>query len=150
MFQRSILTFSAALVACAAGCVGSPNPYRPGYQERPPEIAPDDEVEVMRHDEVPPAIVRHDAWVEAGRKETRRILGESSVNVWNAHRDELVATLGAKQAEAYLGAHAAASVEASAPAEAEPEASSDTGDEGGSDEWGDDGTQSADEWGDDW
>ncbi|RMG13670.1 MAG: hypothetical protein D6731_11810 [Planctomycetota bacterium] len=81
-----------------AGCVGHPEPYHPGYEERPPEVKLEDAEARARRLAVPLEIVRNSAYYEAGRKEIGRILGEVPRNVFRSYEDSIDATLPASMA----------------------------------------------------
>lgn len=105
MFRIATL---AALVVLLAGCMGSPNPYRPGYQERPLEVATETAEQEARRLAVPMEIVREDTYLKVGRKEIARIQGEVPTNVFTSWEDDLDENLGVDErsgqsvAEAYL------------------------------------------------
>jgi hypothetical protein len=98
----------AALVLLLAGCLGSPNPYRPGYQERPVETPPETAEQEARRLAVPMEIVREDTYLKVGKKEIARIQGDIPRNVFTGWEDDLDETLGVDErtgeavAEAYL------------------------------------------------
>ncbi len=146
MLQRTPRPLAAALLLLplVLGCVGSPNPYRPGYEPRPAEIPPPDAVEQAKRDAIPIEISRTDARLRAARKEAARILGEVPVNPWNSYRADMELTLGAE-----AGSYMTTAVGAAAPASTASEAG-DEGEDmeaGGDDEdWGSDDESDDEDW----
>lgn len=87
MLQRFLLLFSA--LVCLTGCLGSPEPYRPGYEERPvQETLESAEARALRL-AVPVEIDREDTHLTYTRKEVARIMGERAPNSWNSYEWEL-------------------------------------------------------------
>tara|TARA_R110002072_G_scaffold63662_1_gene158147 strand:- start:34 stop:495 length:462 start_codon:yes stop_codon:yes gene_type:complete len=87
MLQRFLLAFSALVVL--TGCLGSPEGYRPGYQERPvQETLESAEARALRL-AVPVEIDREDTHLTYTRKEVARIMGERAPNSWNSYEWEL-------------------------------------------------------------
>ena len=131
------------------GCLGSPNPYRPGYEERPPEVRAETAEQEAHRTAVPVHIIRNDAYLLRGRKEARRITSEIPTNPWNSYSADLVATLGEDGARPYLSTKLPPRP-APEPVEGDDEGSSE---EGGGGAWDDDGESEDDDgdvWGDDW
>lgn len=87
MLQRFLLAFSAVFVL--TGCLGSPEGYRPGYEERPvQETLESAEARALRL-AVPVEIDREDTHLTYTRKEVARIMGERARNSWNSYEWEL-------------------------------------------------------------
>lgn len=87
MLPRILLVLSALLVL--TGCLGSPEPYRPGYEERPvQETLESAEARALRL-AVPVEIDREDSHLTFTRKEVARIMGERAPNSWNSYEWEL-------------------------------------------------------------
>lgn len=85
--QRFLLAFSALVVL--TGCLGSPEGYRPGYQERPTqETLESAEAKALRL-AVPVEIDREDTHLTFTRKEVGRIMGDRARNSWNSYEWEL-------------------------------------------------------------
>ena len=92
MAARSIL-FLALLTPLLTGCLGSPEPYRPGYEPRPEQITLESaEARAMRL-AVPIHIEREDTWMLTSRKEIGRVMGAVPKNPWNRYEWELDDTL---------------------------------------------------------
>lgn len=134
MLQRTPRPLAAALLLLplVLGCVGSPNPYRPGYEPRPAEVPPPDAVEQAKRDTIPIEISRTDARLRAARKEAARILGDVPVNPWSAYRADMELTLGAEAGD-YMTTAVGAADPASTASEDED---TDDFDGGGDDDWG--------------
>jgi hypothetical protein len=92
MLPRFLLVTSALLIL--TGCLGSPEPYRPGYEERPvQETLESAEARALRL-AVPVEIDREDTHLTYTRKEVARIMGERAPNSWNSYEWELDEELG--------------------------------------------------------
>ncbi|MBX3469926.1 MAG: hypothetical protein KF878_23875 [Planctomycetes bacterium] len=97
--------------ALLAGCMGSPEPYRPyhsgGREARPdPAKRAAEEAELRLETELPVEIARNEAELERGRKTIRRILGEIPRNPWTSYARNMVKVLdknkGLEHAGPYL------------------------------------------------
>ena len=77
-----------------SGCMGHPDPYRPGWEERPPLVALESAEDEARRLTVPLEIVRNDSYLKVGKKEIARMLGEVPKNVWWNYEDDFDAALG--------------------------------------------------------
>lgn len=92
MAARSIL-FLALLTPLLTGCLGSPEPYRPGYEPRPEQITLESAEERAMRLAVPIHIEREDTWMLTSRKEIGRVMGAVPKNPWNRYEWELDDTL---------------------------------------------------------
>lgn len=91
---RSLSARASALLltACAAaltGCLGSPEPYHPGYEPRPiQETIESAEARALRL-AVPVEIDREDTHLAHSRQEVGRIMGDVPRNPWSSYEWQL-------------------------------------------------------------
>lgn len=84
---RTLLACASALLLTA--CLGSPEPYHPGFEDRPvPETLEDAEARAKRL-AVPVEIEREDTRLTYSRKEIGRVLGDIPRNPWSTYEWEL-------------------------------------------------------------
>ncbi|MEZ6184399.1 MAG: hypothetical protein R3F62_05225 [Planctomycetota bacterium] len=143
---RTVLCL-VSIVPLLAGCMGSPNPYKPGYEPRPPEVTPETQVETAQRQAIPSDVVRRDWRRRLAEREISGIVEFThSRNAWFAYEADMLEVLGPEESARYLGGRAAGAM----PEPVDEDASS--GDEGGDDygdEYGDDGGDDyGDEYGD--
>lgn len=124
--------------ALLAGCLGSPEPYRPYgkggvREERPdPEHRVEEEERLALKNAVPVEVDRTEASLEQGRKAVGRILASIPRNPWNEHRRDLVTAIGPDEAAKYLPkdpVRPAGAAPAEGPAEGEGEGEGEGGEE---------------------
>ncbi len=137
--------------------MGHPDPYRPGWEERPPLVALESAEAQARRLTVPLEIVRNDSYMKVGRKEIARMLGEVPKNVWWNYEDDYDSVLGTDKrtgetvAENYLKrpGYYLALREITAERKAKEDEPEDE-DAGGNDEGGDDEDWDEDEDDEEW
>lgn len=102
----ALLLFGLATVL--TGCLGSPEGYHPGYDERPESITLESATDRAKRLAVPLHIVRNGAYYEVGRKEIARVLGTVPRNLWTNYETDFDEHLGTDErlqvniAESYL------------------------------------------------
>ena len=137
-----------ALTPALVGCMGSPNPYRPGYQPRPPEVTVESQIDRTIRRSIPADLKRADWRRVLEEREIARLYNRSTQrNAWFAYEADMLETLGPEEAARYLGGRKAS--QEAAPIDPDDvdedidDYDDDDGDDGG-DEYGDD------EYGDDY
>ncbi len=98
-----IILFVSSCVLSLAGCLGSPEPYRPGYEERPEQVTLEDSVSEAERLALPVELRRSEAALVAAGKEIARVLGDVPHNPWRVYEQEMVDTLGPDLAKPHLG-----------------------------------------------
>ncbi|MCA8920183.1 MAG: hypothetical protein KDD82_00160 [Planctomycetes bacterium] len=145
---RLVTVCLLALAPTLVGCVGSPNPYKPGYQPRPPEVTQETEVAATVRKAIPSDLMRADWRRRLEEREINALYERSSShNAYFAYEADMLEVLGPEEAARYLGGRSA-SQEAAPLDEGDEGGGDEYGDEGGGDEYGDEG--GADEYGDDY
>ena len=100
----NVLTLSLlASVALLSGCVGSDEPYKPGYQSRPVKVTVESEEARVKRTAVPVRIYREDARWRAGRREIARIMGTIPKSPWTQHEWDLEDALGRPAVREVMG-----------------------------------------------
>ena len=82
--------------------MGSPEPFRPGYQKRPVATEEDLVAEEIAN-AVPTRILREDAYIKASRRYVADILADTPHNAWNQYEWDLVDDLGPSYTRQILG-----------------------------------------------